>query len=403
MKGSEIAQLLPPCSPMTPACLQKREAMILQLVRQGAYVLNWVPIVIDSPPYRATIYVMNDALMLGEAGDAFRIGVTAQLQQQIADELDAVLLTPKLVDDIQRQAQISIDPPVTLGGSPDMGSTAWMLKHHNAVEAKLAKLLSSMGISDIDTSDMLLSNIGKHWVNSKYVSTQGPVLDCSAAGKHKPFPGTYAAENYGWFVSSRFTGGAYPAGTTTVTAIPGLNIWQTPGLCHNYAHADYSQVVRLASRYVQLCMPMAVAGLGATGCLAGLPCTMPDGSPGISKCVDIYELADSDKSALVSHEGRIFMRYPRVAWGPSSAGTPNSFGVNIVAPPSTWSGAGATLPAGYNPPIQSVPPVAGPLPEPPAQAGMLGSSSWWLAAAGAAAGYFGYEWLKKTSPVSRRA
>ena len=264
--GSSIASQLPE-KPGTA-----RENAILDLVRSGNVVVQWVPLTVDVGGVRATFQVTAEPLMLGSSSaDGFYPGVTASTLQQIADFYDATLLTPKLVDEIWRQAQVRVDPFVGMVNSDEsrrmMSDTAFFVRHTDTIRKKIP---SGVG------SGKLVANIGKYWVVSASTSQR---LGLRVA------PGVPAAENYGFFATASGV-------VRSVTGMPGVNVIQTPGHGHNYHHSDYSQVVVLVKRAVTVC--------DATG-----GCSL----------MDIYDLANNPALArLVSHEGTINMRLPGVAY-----------------------------------------------------------------------------------------
>lgn len=355
MKGPQIAASLPPKP--GPA----REKAILDLVKDGRAILKWAPIKVDMGPYRATFHVTAEPLMLGERwDDAFYPGVTATTMQQIADYYNAALLTPKLVDEIWKQAAVRIDPFVAMTATQQdllrMADTATFLKHSDAIKNRIRtakQTYATWGASP------LVSNIGKYWTVSAFTSNKG-----------KGPEGFVASENYGFFSTKK-------GARRSVTLIPDTDVVQTPGHRHDYAHSDYSQVVMLVSRTVELCGPTAVSGFGDSyyNCKDGSPCETPSG-PGVIKCIDLYELLNDPKLAgLASHEGTINGRLPLVPfekpescalvalaglgeYSPQAA----SFGANICGkepPPPGPIGRGAPAGGGGG---QYVPPTTGSIP-----------------------------------------
>jgi len=336
MKGSEILKDFPEKrSGVKPqqSCFEAREQMVLDHVRAGNYVLEWEPIEVKHGNLTATYWVSKDALRLGEPGDSFRASVTACTQQKVADELDVALMTPKLLDEVWNQAAIRLDPPVTLGSKVPMTTTSRMVHHHNEVEKRAEKAANELFGSEVDLSQLLISNVGKHWVIDRRLLQN--------AKKH----GQPQSINYGWWLSNKFAKGSPAAKRRPVTGIPGVNIWQTPGGAHNIYHQDYSQVMRFVARTVMVCAPVGafppappVAGLGQPTfegkhtCLSGESCRLEDGSLGVSHCVDIYDLGqDPSLAALVSHNGPVYMRYESVPYEPGTK--PNSLFGGLKHPP----------------------------------------------------------------------
>ena len=317
--GSSIASQLPQ-KPGTA-----REDAILDLVRSGNVVVQWVPLTVDVGGVRATFQVTAEPLMLGSSSaDGFYPGVTASTLQKIADFYDATLLTPKLVDEIWRQAQVRVDPFIGMANSEasvrTMADTSTFVRHTDAIRAKIP---SGVG------SGKLLANIGKYWVVSAWTSRRLGI---------KGAPSIPSSENYGFFSSA-------PGVVRSVARLPGVNVVQTPGHAHDYNHSDYSQVVMLVKRDVTVCEPAAVSGLG--GCWQGSGCDAP-GGPGRTRCLDIYDLAnDPELAKLVSHEGTINMRLPGVPYVGSR--TPPEPG------PIGRGAGGPVTPPGPSTPVSSPP------------------------------------------------
>lgn len=330
--GSQIASELP------ENLSDAREQQILDLVRQGNYVLNWVPLTVERNGLKATFFVSGDALRLGTPEDSFRVATKAKTEQQIADELNAVMPTPLLSDEIYRQAHIKLIPKPQ--GTSKMGSMTQMIKHHNAVEKQLTAVLPKLGF---DPSDALIAPVGKDWVNSRRL-LGNPTVN-----------GAPAAINYGWQRTDLPPVpkiGPFPA----ATGYPPLVVHQSPGMAHDFNHQDYSQVVRLVSRLVKVCTPTGVSGLGASApgdCIEGESCTLPDGNPGKVTCMDIYNVAtDPVLNVLVNHDGPVPMRHFAVPyqlpvgqhhgiWGGVTPSPPPPF--NIDSPPAGDHPAGPPM------------------------------------------------------------
>src|SRR5688572_27258403 len=106
MRGSDIAPTIP------EKAGPERDAVILDYVKKGHFILNWVPLTIAMSPFVARLYVSNDAFKLGDQSDNFRVTVSQRGQQMIADHLNAVLPTPKISDEIYKQAHARLAPVV---------------------------------------------------------------------------------------------------------------------------------------------------------------------------------------------------------------------------------------------------------------------------------------------------
>ncbi|HKO53459.1 MAG TPA: hypothetical protein VJV79_37375 [Polyangiaceae bacterium] len=170
-----------------------REDLIVQAVARGALdPPEWTTITSNYKGRRARIQVTTDALtILG-----VRFDVTAEGAQRIADQLHAILPTPRILQLIWEQAAVRIDP-CTLPPDEKMASTARMIQHSSCVDQRIGGRAG------------MVANEGKHWVLSNRI-----------AGKDN------LAANYGWFIRGR-----RPV--------------QTVGTRHDTAHTDYSQILRL--------------------------------------------------------------------------------------------------------------------------------------------------------------
>lgn len=182
----------------------ERDRLILEAVRAGRYEHEWCPLVLsDGGGQTLTVEVSCDALRI----DGVRVSVSARLQQQVADLLGAVLLTPKLSDLIWQKTTGRIPP----SPQPFTSSTRGMIEHSVRVDALAAG------------KSRPLADPGKDWVLVRSIFTS------QARAKHK-------AANYGWHVAS----GQLAAVT------PGLRVIQSVGTTHVNFHDDYSQVARFA-------------------------------------------------------------------------------------------------------------------------------------------------------------
>lgn len=179
---------------------KEREDLLVGAVARGALdPPEWTTITADYKGRRAQIQVTKDALtILG-----VRFDVTAEGAQRIADQLHAVLPTPRILQLVWEQADVRLDP-CTLPADANMASTARMIQHSECVDER------------IGGRHGLVANEGKHWVLTNRI-----------AGKQN------LAANYGWFMKGR-----RPV--------------QTVGTRHDTAHTDYSQIVRLVKPIINV-------------------------------------------------------------------------------------------------------------------------------------------------------
>lgn len=228
-----------------------RDAAILQHISDGDFEVAWGTVRLDDGAHVLEINVFADALKIG----GVRINASASLQQQIADALSCVLLTPRLADLIWMQRGVTLLP----SPQPIAMDTAAMQAHSARLDAALAQ----QGGAPTGT---IIQSVGKHWV-----ITNGLL---SHDGK---------SCNYGWqFPGSSFDGSAWGAAVT-----PGIRLIQDMGFAHNDQHVDYSQTVVLAHR----------------ACLAD----------GVTR--DLFDvLQDPVLAPYISHEGPLqVLRQPGVA------------------------------------------------------------------------------------------
>ena len=152
-----------------PNAIPEREAYILQQVQAGNFEARWEQITSTIPGHTAQFWVMPDALKV----EGVRVCVSAELEQKIADILEASLLTPKLADLLHSQATRVIGPlPRQI-----TSTTQAMLEQDAAITAAIAK--AGGPVSSI------VSTVGKHWV-----------ID-------KQWQKTSNAINYGWHFLAR--------------------------------------------------------------------------------------------------------------------------------------------------------------------------------------------------------
>jgi peptidoglycan hydrolase-like protein with peptidoglycan-binding domain len=184
-----------------------------------------------------------------DGNDTLRFSVNHTTAQRIADLFHAILPTTKISDAIFKRADVSITPCTQ---TPDaaMANTSRMVRHHREVEKKRAGRTG------------LVATVGKDWVITNQLEGRPD-----------------RAANYGWHDAHA----------------PNGKVWQPLGLAHNRFHVDYSQVVRLVKRTMQV-----------------------DGAD--RDIVDV--LRDPTLSALVSSEGPI--KLWRLAAVPEPGGSSSS-------------------------------------------------------------------------------
>lgn len=276
MRGSVFAKTLP------KEAGPRREQMLLDAVRRRDIPpIAWVSVVTKykSPggrEYTATFKVSKDALRVGGADDSFRFSVNHRTAQHIADALDSVLPTPYLSDQIWKQSVLQLPSmSQTRGWFADgtMSKTYRMLEQSDRVDKLIAQYQAKTG------TDGLIADVGKDWVT--HPDLWRPYTPSPRCEKGHP-----RAMNYGWHAKGH---SEFYAST-----VPGIRVIQPAVRCHTIPHVDYSQVVRLVRRDVDVC------GVGhAGGCMK----------------MDIRQLATSPQlHALVSASGQLeALRHPDVA------------------------------------------------------------------------------------------
>jgi hypothetical protein len=256
MRASEVLALLP------AANIAERDALLLGLAEQGEIVAEWI----DVKSGDLTVRVLRDALKWGEKGAAVRLGVTPRTQQQIADLLGAVLLTPKLVDVCAREAALAggLVRPHT---QPINSTTEGYAKHSAAIDADLpadyAEIVAGWKdwcvSADVFAKKGYATNYGWHIPKDK-AKAWSPIPIA------KLVPAVSLAE---FFVVQ----GPYEAHTTGTDA-------DKDGK-EEGGHGDYSQLVRVAHRVARW---------------KGVPCDLAD---------VIRGKLGAEAAASVSHEGAL--------------------------------------------------------------------------------------------------
>ena len=117
--------------------LEEREAKIVAEVKAGnvpPFLRKLVPVSVAAGTAKATYFVAPDYLAIGSDDDFFLAPLTPLAAQAIADRLDCVLPTPKMVDDIYTTATVKLTP-APIPPSPSMTTVAVFLRHNEIVRA----------------------------------------------------------------------------------------------------------------------------------------------------------------------------------------------------------------------------------------------------------------------------
>lgn len=188
----------------------------IQAIKDERATVDWTTIESVHGELKLHIAVMRDAMKI----DGIRYPATAIDLQKVADYLDCLLLTPKVLDLIWLEAGktgVQFDPVIN---SKYMGKTVIVA----IMPARDVSELVDAKIEAVGDNGGIIASVGKYWVlTNKLLS-----------GKF----GASQACNYGWHSSTA----PYAAVT------PGLKVWQSVGSAHNNRHVDPSQVIRLMHR-----------------------------------------------------------------------------------------------------------------------------------------------------------
>ena len=177
----------------------ERSAELVSLFKQGRADMPFTILETAKGPLRAKLAVSSKAATI----DGVRVNLSERGLQQVADALGMHLLTPYLVDEIQRRADLKLEPrPQAWYADGSMGNLKRMFDYNEIVNQELA-----------GRSGTLISNEGKDWVLEGFAFND---------------KGLNRGTNYGWFKQDG-------------TPIQGI------GRVHNLDHSDYSQLVRLVS------------------------------------------------------------------------------------------------------------------------------------------------------------
>ena len=231
---------------------------VVELVKQGKCRFEWYPLELELDGYLLTITVMRDAMKFdgvppltwdfkpvpeddiwyseyaGQVFDGVRLPATAHQLQQIADLINAMLMTPKVIELLFIHAGLKFDARINTPkypGAPSSQRNIVATSHihlvHQEIEAALAKLGG-------DDGNSLIACVGKYWC---LINGLLPV---------RSLHGDTVCCNCGWCAEK--ASGPGVAGL-------GVECWQRPGYRHNKQHWDPSQTIRLMYRSALLIHP----------------------------------------------------------------------------------------------------------------------------------------------------
>lgn len=179
---------LPPRPPSAPGgtafarsiaalTLAEREARILAEVTAGnvpPFLRTFVPVSVSAGPLEVSFFVAPDYLAIGSDDDYFLTPLTPHTAQAIADRLDCVLPTPKIVDDIYAHAAVKLTP-APIPPSPAMTTVDVFLRHNEIVRAARGSKPAAGALVAGHKKDVVIAN--------KVFATPGKV---AIYGWHKP-------------------------------------------------------------------------------------------------------------------------------------------------------------------------------------------------------------------------
>lgn len=229
---------------------QEREKQILEQIAAGNYDVDWAEVTSTLGGRTLKIPVFRRALAIGQPGDRLIVPVSFTATQQIADLMNAHMLTSKVADLIWLQAGKRITP-ITRGAwvkDGTMGHTSHIKEQSDALEAAVG-----------GEAPGIVANEGKQWV-----ITRRHFPGAGSSEEKQGIKGSrHNAANFGWH-------GGLP-GVKVYTSPGGQPVVQPVGLAHDRLHVDYSQLVMLMGAVSLLDgVPTATAKIAADEKLAAL-------------------------------------------------------------------------------------------------------------------------------------
>lgn len=115
--------------------LKEREEKIVAEIKAGnvpPFLRKLVPVIVTSGEDKATYHVLPDYLAVGTDDDYFLVPLTPHAAQEIADALDCILPTPKMVDDIYAAATVKLTP-APIPPTPAMTTVPVFIQHDEMV------------------------------------------------------------------------------------------------------------------------------------------------------------------------------------------------------------------------------------------------------------------------------
>lgn len=196
-----------------------REQMILDAVKNGSAKYNLTKISHSEKGHSIDLFVFEDALKI----ESVRVNVTAETQQKIADMLDCILPTAKIMDIMWEKCTQKLTPNPRLITS----STIAMIDHSEKIDKEMEKKGYKEGF---------VFPVGKSWVIDNWHVSKP---NCSI--------------NYGWHFSGDnckgIKGEQCASGIKDPVTGKTYRVIQGRGSAHKgLHHSDYSQICILVSK-----------------------------------------------------------------------------------------------------------------------------------------------------------
>ena len=164
--------------------LEERDRKIADQILKGnipGFLRKTVPVKfsreIKGKKYDVTYYVASDYLAVGSGKDYFYTPMAPSTAQSIADSLECILPTQKMVDDIYKNAAIQLVPR-PIPSSPAMTTVRVFMQHTDSIKLQLRKY------SKKRNSNILLAGHKKDIIVSNLIYER-PVKNVVIYGWHK--------------------------------------------------------------------------------------------------------------------------------------------------------------------------------------------------------------------------
>lgn len=223
-------------------------AQVLEAAKRGELDPEWTPFRMVgeakhgySPPIVVIDVTAEPLIFQGEW-----LPVSSWQLQQLADVFDAALLTARIADALHRNADVRVEPVVTVPpGSDNIAATADLADWWRWTWSRYEQGILDLG-TPIDGHFQrwpIISGLGKDWVISPRLGTMHPELGT-----------VIEAVNHGFYSASA------PGHTSVLPR--DLALWQDEGGRHNQSHIDPTQLARLMRRKVRAFSPEPIGYAG---------------------------------------------------------------------------------------------------------------------------------------------